>query len=481
MSATDQLIEVPAARGSAAQISSIRNVSRANVRLERVVFGSLIGIIALSALPYGSVEQWWRSAIECSIFLLTAVWLASDARAGVLKAPAINVALPILALAVLAFIQSISTGSYEIAGVKGTSSALSAAPYESRLVAITFLAYASLFLLLARYTTTLARFRILILTVIGVAVFSALFGLARQTMQGESGGFLLSYLERNSGYAQFINRNHFAFLMEMGIGMILGIILIERRQKSKLISFLAALIIIWAATVFSGSRGGVIASVAQLAFAAFLMPGIRLSSTTEKGRKRKNLTLIRSRGLLALRILMLLVVLAVSAIGVLHIGGEAVISRFEAASEDFGGASSRTEIWRATISLIKAQPITGVGFGGYLAAIPRFHQASGKVTPHQAHNDYLELVASGGIAGAVIGIWFVIVFVRKARRNLGSSIPFQGAGVLGALIGLAGVAVHSLFDFGLHIPVNALVAIVLLVIASVRLDSEPVASLKKGS
>jgi hypothetical protein len=42
---------------------------------------------------------------------------------------------------------------------------------------------------------------------------------------------------------------------------------------------------------------------------------------------------------------------------------------------------------------------------------------------------------------------------------------------MGALIGIFGVAVHSLVDFGLHVTINALVLTALVVIATARVET----------
>ena len=101
-----------------------------------------------------------------------------------------------------------------------------------------------------------------------------------------------------------------------------------------------------------------------------------------------------------------------------------------------------------------------------MVAISRYYDASGRLKPYQAHNDYLEVIASGGIIGAALLIWFIIALILRARVRLRSNDPFRRAACLGALAGLFGVAVHSLVDFGLQITVNALVCMVLIVIAT---------------
>jgi O-antigen ligase len=55
----------------------------------------------------------------------------------------------------------------------------------------------------------------------------------------------------------------------------------------------------------------------------------------------------------------------------------------------------------------------GVGFAGYSVAIPRYLKSSGEWTPQQAHNEYLEVLASGGAVGALLCGWFALVLLGE--------------------------------------------------------------------
>jgi len=127
---------------------------------------------------------------------------------------------------------------------------------------------------------------------------------------------------------------------------------------------------------------------------------------------------------------------------------------------------SRKQIWRVTLRMFAANPIVGIGMGAYWTAVPQFHDASGRMTPQEAHNDYLELLASGGLVGAALALWFVVVVFRRTKENLITANRFRRAMCFGAAIGIAGVAIHSLFDFGLHLIINALMFTTLLAIAT---------------
>jgi O-antigen ligase len=122
--------------------------------------------------------------------------------------------------------------------------------------------------------------------------------------------------------------------------------------------------------------------------------------------------------------------------------------------------------------MFEAHPVFGVGLGGYWTAITAYHEASGTLTPQEAHNDYLELLASGGVVGFALGVWFAMAVYRLTRENLKSASRFERAACFGATLGMTGVAVHSLVDFGLHMMVNALVFMILVMIATARTGSE---------
>jgi O-antigen ligase len=180
----------------------------------------------------------------------------------------------------------------------------------------------------------------------------------------------------------------------------------------------------------------------------------------------------------AVRLTLVVILIVLCVIGVFWVGGDRLVSNLEATRVEFDESKqsrlgvTRLEIWQATIQMIKRNPIAGVGMGGYWTAIPGYHDASGSMTPQQAHNDYLELVASGGIIGLAIFVWFVVGLFKHARANLQSADSFRRAAAFAALIAIAGVAVHSLVDFGLHRMANAMIFAALVVIATGKVTSE---------
>jgi O-antigen ligase len=321
---------------------------------------------------------------------------------------------------------------------------------------------------LFRYVSSESRLRTLINAVIGVAVASAIFGILRQTTQHQI-GFALPLLPLESGYGQFINRNHFALLMEMGFGLTLGMILGGVNKREQALIYFAALLPIWTGLVLCGSRGGLIAMLAQVVTATLLL-GIVVRWGLASDSSSTILRVIQSW---PMRVVLLLVLICGVVLGTLWLGGDRLATRIEESRREFNfeadalrQGASRNEIWRLTLRMFAAHPFLGVGMGAYWVAVPKFHDASGTTTPQEAHNDYLELLASGGLVGMAIGGWFAVAVFRKTRQNLRSLHRFRRAAAFGAMIGIVGVAVHSLVDFGLHMIVNALVFTTLVTIAT---------------
>jgi O-antigen ligase len=454
----------------------VRALARAGARklnvagiLSKIIFGSLLSLIILTAIPYGTSQAWWKALFVCVVFTLAILWLAEGLISNEWFKDSWPLALPLAVLALFSFLQTLPFGnqSGNPAGISFAPwNAVSADPYQTRFFALELLALTIAGVFLFRYASSERRLRITINVVIGVAVASAIFGIVRQTQP--SALFGLPFLPPDLGYGQFINRNHFAFLMEMSLGLILGLILGGGVKHEQALIYFAALLSLWTGLVLCGSRGGLIAMLAQVIAAALLFSVVRKGNSTEPRSK-----VFRITQWLPVRVVLILALVVGVVFGTVWLGGDRLAIRIEqsrnelsADTSDLRQGVSRNEIWKASWQLFRAHPILGIGMGGYWAAIPAVHNASGTMTPQEAHNDYLELLASGGLVGLTLGGWFAIVVLKRIREKLASPNRFDRAVCFGATIGIAGVVVHSLVDFGLHMIVNALVFTTLIVIAT---------------
>lgn len=431
--------------------------------LEKIAFYGLVVTVLVSSIPYGTAAVWHKSLLV----VLISVFAGFRVLDGIVRSP-FRVAEPLMLLPVvgvlcLAIIQAVL--------LPGLDSALSVDPYETKSFILTLggliVASETLFF----YTSTRARVKCLIGIVIAVGVGSAIFGISRDIYFDTQTDLLKAYLPSDGSYAQFINRNHFAFLAEMTFGLLVGILIKGKlSERLRFCGWVFGGILLYA-TITANSRGGII-GITVLALIAVPLHLITRNQSTagvkmisdRRGMTRRLALKISGAACLCIVVFVLMVTT------IAFIGGDAVVSRIEKIESELGTVDSdvinRKHIWTSTIELFRNDPILGAGFGGYAAAITRFDSSGGEFSLEQAHNDYLEILANGGIIGfALFGAFAAIVFSR-ILKNLTSSDPFTQSTCFGAVLGISGVLIHSLVDFGLHILINALILAVLVVIAT---------------
>jgi len=160
----NEAIDMPAAPNSAIEqrVEVEDRFSQLSIArsLGRVIFVSLLITIALTAIPYGSVQPWWVALFECIIFSLGI--LALIERLITKKSlGAGSLAMPLVVLCLFMLFQSLPLFSAtEDVGVISLS--ISADPYNTRLLAIKVFALLVAGFLLLTYTDSKSRLRALI-------------------------------------------------------------------------------------------------------------------------------------------------------------------------------------------------------------------------------------------------------------------------------------------------------------------------------
>jgi len=436
--------------------------------LSWIVFTTVLVLIAVLPFPYGAVQAWWTALFEVIVFVATILWIIHGLLSGSWFVKEHKVLIPLLAVVLFAFAQTIPLSSVPstIRGLEITRT-ISADPFETKQFAKDFLAHTLLLAMLLRFTDSKYRLRALTYVVIATGMTIAGFGLLRFVAQPQQGGFLLHYLKGETGFGPFINRNHFSFLMEMTLGLISGLVIFAGLGPRKLRLFLACAITIWLATSLSDSRGGILALVCQIMLGFILAMSVS-HARIARGYFRRVRRLAASSA--SLRAATLITILIIVVAGTVWVGGDQLKYRVSMVPTEIGGdleenSVRRADIWKAGWLLFRAHPIAGSGFGGFSAAVTRYHEKAGNYSPHQAHNDYLEILASGGVIGVALGLWFVFGMYRFVVARLDTDSRFLQAARWGAIIGVFGVAIHSFVEFGLHVPGNSVVFMALLAIS----------------
>ena len=128
---------------------------------------------------------------------------------------------------------------------------------------------------------------------------------------------------------------------------------------------------------------------------------------------------------------------------------------------------TRVALAADAVSMAKDFPLFGVGLGNFDAVYPAYRSRTvgmwGFPIDH-AHNDYLEWLSEVGLPGALLTLALLYGLGARAVRQL---VLAPGATrdawlLWGLATGALALLLHSLTDFNLHIPANALVFAALL-------------------
>jgi hypothetical protein len=311
--------------------------------------------------------------------------------------------------------------------------------------------------LLIGYRASLSQLRWLLRCVVAVAFAETLLGLL-QIAGGQFSPLFLGVLSFGPPVGTFANRNHFANYLAMALAAYLWLAYEDLRahgpdrrsrsftQRHRVALWAAGGLVLVLGILMSRSRGGTLFGLAAAGF------GLAAVSLRVGG---------SSRGLrVAVPLFALLVVGAAALIGF----GEAT-SRFSAeqltSSAGFRGELARTSLHGA----LAFWPV-GSGWGTYDIVYPRFQPVSLPGFANHAHMDYIEMLFEGGIFFVLLAAAFAWLAGERAFHLASSALrerTLDREAMAAALcgFGLLGLLLHSLVDFNLRIPANAILGALL--------------------
>ncbi|MEP6911757.1 MAG: hypothetical protein ABI923_03330 [bacterium] len=132
--------------------------------------------------------------------------------------------------------------------------------------------------MLLRFTLSRRRLVRLAHLVIIVGAASAAFAIWRRLLPDTALASLWNNRLQSGSFGQFINRNHFALLMEMSLGPTLSLGFYAGYGAKRFLYFATALLICMA-LVLANSRGGIISMMGQLAFLSWIYLGAVFGSS----------------------------------------------------------------------------------------------------------------------------------------------------------------------------------------------------------
>ena len=425
-------------------------------RINGLGFILLLVFVAIAPFPWGGIMPGGTFMIEAFAFAVGAIAFASRAdrdRLGMAAVPVVSLIL-IVALGIVQLIPFSSTAlrtlspqsatiyrdANELLVLHGHATAtprISVAPVETQRSVLQTLAYATLL----SSGAVLARTRLRRRWLAGVLLLT-------------SGAHVLVSMARTGTermHGAYVNANNFAGYLEIALAFAFGAICSDiltarergvnirdrsKRIEARLLS-LASRIGIWiliaAGIALSQSRGGVLASGITL---IVLIAGM----VTRKHRRR--LALIAAAALVV-------AVLALTA-------GRDVLLRFvQAESHDVNGGI-RLMIWRSSIKAWKLFPNFGDGLGAFKEAFRRVQPVDLPELIEHAHNDFLQLLVTGGWIGGLLGaVAFISLLVLLYRGWTDQRHREESAFVLAAFGALLSLTLHGLVEFNMSLPATA--------------------------
>lgn len=432
-------------------------------KLDTAISAGLLLAVAFTALAHGAVEPWSVAVFELIVLALGLLWAIKSVADKRIRLTVPAALVPVAALVVFGLAQSVS-----LTDESGGRASLSVDVEATRsAVTVLFFVLASALIAANFYKTREGVKRLLIfLVVFGLAL--AVFGLIQHfTWDGRL--YWLRPTARREVFGPFVNRNHFAGYMEMLIFIPAALIVTGgvRRDLRLFYGFAAAMMGL--ATVVSLSRGGMIGMLAGMLFLAAMSYGVRTRDGQTENEAGGRPQISPSAGVAVRAGAVGAIALTIVA-GTIWIGADPVIGRLAQTVQQADATSApdynRNWIWKDTLSMIAANPLTGVGLGAYQTAYSRYASTNGSLIVAQSHNDYLQVLADGGIIGGALALWFIVALFRGLVRGVRSRDPLLRAAALGGGAGAVAILVHSVFDFNLQLPSNALLFLCIAAVAS---------------
>ena len=427
----------------------------------RFVFLGLCVAIVLTALAFGTNHNWALAIFNLGALAIVFLWILDGWKLGVLRLSRNPLQLPLLGMLLLGLIQLLplrSAAAVDLLSIPAVKS-LSLDPYATTLILADIVTLFIYFAATLVFTDTPHRLRLLVRTITIFGFLLAIFGLTQSFTTSKV--FWVRELAQSTAFGPFINRHHFAGYMELTMALPLGMLFSGSLEKDKRFAYIFAAVLMGVALVMTNSRGGVISLVAEILF-LLVVSGFRKRKKHEVEEKSHRVKLAALRAAMALGLIVALFA------GVVLLGGEQALSRFAGTVNSEDPTTGRAHFWNVTLDIIKAHPIVGTGLGAFPTVYTRYDSRNGAFRLEQVHNDYLQILSDGGIIGAALGLFFVVMLFRYGFARRESPDVYRGGVALGALAGCFAVLVHSFFDFTLHTTANALLFLVLAALATMN-------------
>ncbi len=432
----------------------------------------IIGVVLIgTALAFGGVQTLAYSLAEIALFLAVLFLLFKQARQGRIDLP-----LPVwpVLFALVVALQAVPLPSWLVVRLsparqldadlanlstgKWIWTTLSIYPHATVVTLFKFLAYLGAFVLAGYFFDSRKGRSVLLQCLMILGLFEATYG-TYQYLTGSPKIFAYTK-EYDIGQATgtYINRNHFAGLLELALCAFIASIYYSfqiwsesrssgggqkgHRSGSSLgfrtVFYVFLLVIVVVGVGLSRSRTGILAALFSLVFVA-LLAQFRA----------------RQKGWM-LGVFFFVVCLVGYA---LWIGLDPVLARFEQLREPgYRRLEARLSFAKDEARIVRDYPLVGTGLGTFGIAFRHYQTTFVDSYADHAHNDYLEFASETGLLGAALLLLPIFyLFGRMIFSFISDPRRYRSAATLGCIAGTLSLFLHSFTDFNLQIPANALI------------------------
>ena len=295
------------------------------------------------------------------------------------------------------------------------------------------------------------------ITAIGAAV--ALLALAQNIAGNDKIYWCVSSPHGSAHSGPFVNHSHYAQFMNLSIGAALGFIFVKVHQRfryrqvvpggvadylrssvARPIWGAATMVVLGMASVFIAmSRGGMISMLIAGAATVLIL-------SSRKALKGSG---------------WVMVLLALAAfICVLGVGFDAVHDRLGSLGQLQQAEGGRWQILKDIAVAWTRFPLLGTGLGTHGVVYPMFDRSTVAALASHAENEYAQTAEETGAVGLLaLGVLMAFVWRGYGRAVWTGRSPIHSA-AYGLGFGLIAVTIHSLSDFGQHLPANGILSAV---------------------
>jgi len=424
---------------SRAEAWPLREETAESTLAGRLAAGGVCAVLMVAPLAFGATSRIAALLLVGASWCMFLLWLLH----GILRAHVAvfghPMALP--AVALLAF-----TALHWATGI-------SPAPVASQIEWLRWVGYIALAVAAAGCVDSPQRLRSFcgalavagfLIAAMGIAQYLTADGRLYWTWKLENGGRM---------FGPYVNRNHFAGLMELWCPLALGMALVPEHRLAQRWFWSALAVVMGGAVMLSGSRGGAISLGLAVVVFALLVAAQRAGKHA---------------------VVWLLVAMFLTGGTVMALDRGELLERYESVlrpnqfqQED--AAAYRIAAWKDTFRLIRETPVIGSGLDTFATRFPAARSFATDLIWTHAHNDFLQFLAETGLIGGLLAGWMLFAGSREAARNMARTSGTATGALLAALAaGCIGFLAHGWLDFNFHIPANASSFAVLAALVAAR-------------